>query len=404
MSSKVNNRFLLVLIVVFQVFFSGFSEKPVATTLPSPRSYLFILFDAGETNALTPVIEKLREDTSCDISVLVMGTARELVKTRSFYSLCQDVNDLVQEKIDRNWPREKELLPEQIESILSKISLNQPTVVAGVASAIQGQLLDAFTPTAEKTIAVWDNFNASGAGSAMSQAHETQKKAQYLFVPSEYVANAAEFKDRDPNTIKIVGSPSLQRFVADVANQKSSSTSKASITIVGGYGEEYEKSFKLMIDCLIKTNLWKPGSLFHRKLIIQLHPKSDGSYEKFIVNTKYEQRKMNHSDCSNLHNWEILHSQKAQNTPKAVSKSHIILCYSSTVGFQALACKKHVIFVVPKDDPYTNLAIDLKLAKKVATHEELKQEIIKPTPNLERDIYKVLGIPKNSCHLFLDNL
>ncbi|HSX12523.1 MAG TPA: hypothetical protein VLF61_03450, partial [Rhabdochlamydiaceae bacterium] len=105
-------------------------------------SVLFVLFDAGETHALLPVMKRC-ESEQLPYQVLAFGTARTLVPNALEIDL----------PVDSNWQRDVPLAPEEIEKLC--LLVQPEVVVSGVASAIQGQLLDAYRGSA-KTFAFWD--------------------------------------------------------------------------------------------------------------------------------------------------------------------------------------------------------------------------------------------------------
>ena len=105
------------------------------------KTHLFVLFDAGETHALKPVIEDL---IACGetVDVLALGTAQTLLPEAPTIS-----------EVDRTWDRYTPLPETQIlESYFPDV------VIIGVASAIQLQVAKFFEEAAT-IVAYYDNFN-----------------------------------------------------------------------------------------------------------------------------------------------------------------------------------------------------------------------------------------------------
>ena len=216
-------------------------------------------------------------------------------------------------------------------------------------------------------------------------------------MPSQYVKDSAVFKDRSPLSVCIVGHPALEKWVSEVGHTDKMSLfqklgfkeqPKRTVTIIGGYGDQYEKAFRLMMQCIELASIQLP-----LQVIIQPHPKTPDA--------KFERSEIARSRLRN-----ILVTKPEQNisTIQAVALADTVLCYNSTVGFQALGCGKNVLFVIPKDDLYTNLAIDLHIAKKVSSVPEFMKEITQPLDAEATDLFNVLGIPQDCLKTMLTEL
>ena len=131
-------------LVLFQMIFTfSFSNMFGANKLPAPSQYLFILYDAGETHALTPLIEQLSlEGKTCKI--LAMGTAQELIKQKKYETI--DLSNYIGTPINNSWSREKEIDPVKVTELVGHfLYSNVDCVISGVSSNIQGQFLEAFS-------------------------------------------------------------------------------------------------------------------------------------------------------------------------------------------------------------------------------------------------------------------
>lgn len=200
-------RFLNLLICLC---FSLFGEK---------TDVLFHLHDAGETNALLPVIRQLQRD------YLIVATG-------------------VSEKLLVGIPSEK------IRSFQEYRGIEPSLVITGVASLQQGEVLDFFRNRGVLTFAYWDNFNAIGESLYFQTAHLVEPKADILLLPCESLVEA--FPNR---SLRVVGHPTLDAKI-----------SAKVILWIGGYGKEYEKAYELFQKGIAAI----PGVT----ILIQHHPKS----------------------------------------------------------------------------------------------------------------------------------
>ncbi len=199
------------LFFIFILFFSSvFAER---------TKLLFHLHDAGETNALLPVIREL----GGDYLVLASGISAKLVET------------LPKERI-RPFSHYPHIEPE--------------LVITGVASELQAQVLDYFRNRGVMTWAYWDNFNAEGENPYFKMAHFVEKRAELLLIPCESLR--ASFPNRP---IRVVGHPTLDVKLPSKV-----------ILWIGGYGREYEEAYALFQEGM--------GQIEGTMVIVQHHPKT----------------------------------------------------------------------------------------------------------------------------------
>ncbi len=315
---------------------------------------LFIAEKAGETNAFLPVCQKLKEEKR-DFRILVFGVARDLVV---------------------GYPEERIDVEGEIDVQAIAQESDARVVITGVHSSTQAELLKAFGKKAI-TYAFWDNFNPNGSSPYFKLAQEVQMCAQRVLFPSRYVAEAPEFKERDPSTKYIVGHPSLEQWQKELeAVDRASILKKLNIpgpitAYIGGYGKEYEAAFDLFTKMPIEGTV-----------IVQVHPQAKG------LHFEQERLPQEHFLISSL------------STIEAVAIADTIATYHSTVGFQALFMGKRVLFVVPEKDPYTNLAIDKGFAPKVSTADQYRAAMQTPLCKNADFYYEAMGMPKNSIEIF----
>jgi hypothetical protein len=270
---------------------------------------LFHLHDAGETNALLPVIRQLETDylivTSGVSEKLLVGIPPERLRSFQQYSLIE--------------PNE---------------------VVTGVASELQGEVLDFFRNKGVLTFAFWDNFNADGESPYFKTAHGVEPRADILLLPCESLVEA--FPNR---LVRVVGHPTLDPKVLN----------KIALW-VGGYGKDYEEAYELFLKGM--------AGVEGVTVIVQHHPKTGRKNDLKI--------------------------------DEALSLADLVICHQSTASFQALAANKPVLHVIPVGQHFDSLPLQKGLAKKVSAVEDFPQAV---KDTLESDVsgfFELMGIPQNS--------
>jgi hypothetical protein len=380
-------RFLLLILPLFFIATLYSNEaKPIACDV------LFYLQNAGETYPFISVIENL-EKKQISYKVLVTATAQEILqKEESISKNLLLLPELALENIDNNWEGDKTLPTETIKKICSLIK--PKLVITGVAFDLQGQVLEEYSKKGVETWAFWDNFNATGDNPYFTMAHRVIKKANKLLLSSNTLSNDISFFYWKDENKKILGHPSLELCTKKYNSVDSTSIKKALnikkdkfiVTYMGGYGKEYEEGFELFLYILDKMQ-----SDF--SYLIVPHPKTDGSYEKKAINDRFGYSKR----------IQVLTPNGDISTPEAIVISDIVLCHQSTVGIQALFANKKVIYVVPKNQKFTNFAIDKNISKKIFDISSFVEAIYLSPPE-PVDIYTLIGMPRNSAKLFVKEI
>lgn len=148
------------------------------------KLYLFVLFDTGETEFLEPVFRRLNPD---DFTLLTFGTSESL-GTIINYPQIKSSELHFSEKVSKEWPREKSLAEDDL-SKLELILSNHKIYISGVASVLQGQIINLFQG---KTVMVWDNFKGNDTGFYWTIAKKVQKLANIIVFPSQLTVNELE--------------------------------------------------------------------------------------------------------------------------------------------------------------------------------------------------------------------
>lgn len=321
---------------------------------------LFLCCDMGETNALIPVMHELQLQ-EVNFKVMTLGAA--INKLKSEASLKDRVIE-VAETVNTAQTRAKPL--EDVAAIIQDL---QPTlVISGPASKAQEQLLEALP--AKRKIVYLDNFNYSIVHPSFETVKGVAGVAQKVICVTNIVKEQilaeriGSLKEKD---IKPLGRPSLENWVRQVQEiDKPKVLEKIGfdgdekiVTFIGGYGPRYDEGINAAYASAMEV-LKKAGYQVH----IQHHPN--------IV------------------------KEQPLTTTEAVGMADYIICYDSTVGFEALFADKKVIYLQPEGvEPHDNIAIQKNLAERVKNNEELLRAL-ESTSGQTEDLYKTLGVEKKS--------
>jgi hypothetical protein len=314
----------------------------------------------GETNALLPVMHEL-QIREVDFKVMAMGAAVDkLVSDASLNGKIIEIKESVDTARDRCKP---------LKDVAGIIEDLQPLlVISGAASKAQEQLLEALP--AKRKIVYLDSFNYVPSNISFETVKGVVRVSQKIICITAIVKEQVMFienstlKGRD---IKVLGRPSLENWVRQVQEVDKFEVLKKVgfderekiVTFIGGYGAQYDAGVNDAFESAMKC-LKSCGYQVH----MQYHPN--------IVKTQ------------------------PLTTVEAVGMADCVVCYDSTVGFEALFAGKRVIYLQPeKVTPYDNIAIEKDLADRVQTNEQLLEALESPSTRT-KDVYKVLGVEKKS--------
>ncbi|MGE3715080.1 MAG: hypothetical protein AB7G16_00900 [Simkaniaceae bacterium] len=184
--------------------------------------YLFVLYDAGETVALEPVIEALQKRGE-EVEVLRYGMKG----------------------------RYEELSLEELS--------DADVVVTGTASKIQLQHIQ---HAQGKTVAYYDNALPIETLSYALLIREFEEAADLFLVPSQVASASSHAKH-----VEVVGNPDLDRY-------QGSEMQKGVLTYFGGYDPDYEAAFRAFLNYVAPLEY---------QVVVRPHPKTDGSLEKKLI-------------------------------------------------------------------------------------------------------------------------
>ncbi len=345
---------------------------------------LIVTFDAGETYAFLPVIKEL-ENKKASYMILAMGTSTTLLKESHIPQnkiIYLDKDLAYPEAIDRSWDRYKELNQADLKKALNRVHTG--VVLSGVSSFVQKQVLQHFSNKGAYTFSFYDNFNPVQKSPYYPITKEIHRIVDNVLVPS-LVVQGSVYR----SNVNIVGHPTIEEWSKYPYLYSKSRTrknwdlpsNKNIITFIGGYTDEYKAA---LTSFLIKI---KGREDYH--VLLPLHPKSDGLWEKALVKEL------------KIKNASIL--DKVQATPEAVIASDLVVCHQSTVGIQALFAERPVLFYdpEPKGIPY-NVAVNAWEFASICIEPDKLIEAIKNCMQKKIDtdfLYRKTGIPRDSTQI-----
>lgn len=308
---------------------------------------LFVGYDAGEANIWIQVLDRWNPDLR--VAVLTMGTATQLVNDSKVDHIPIEEFNIYCPKNQRNYA-----FSEQDLKNFSAIECRY--VVTGVFSNPQLQIAQHFLSSGAQVIAVWDNFsNFDQLPESLTEFVPDLIKISSVVLTASVDCALDLNKHFNCQKAIAVGQPTL-----DVWKEKLKAVDQAEalrkilltpdipiVLYVGGYqerGNGYQESFDLFAKSLLglKTTV---------QVLVQLHPRSDGAYEKAVLDKlarKYP----------TFPPYFISHPSEHLNTYEAVAISQVGVCHRSTLAIQALFAGKPFLHVDVPDTVFSSFAIE----------------------------------------------
>jgi hypothetical protein len=356
---------------------------------PAPRAVdvLFVGFDAGETDVWAELVKEW--ETELQYAVLTMGTSTSVAK--QVQMPCQiDVADL-----GIQCPPHR--LYELSEGDLARIaeSIQAACVVTGLYSSQQRQIAELYKQKGARVIGYWDNFSPYDKLTAdlVRNLPEWVRVVDQLLTPTFEIAHDLNTRFAI-TTASAVGQPTLEVWKRELTALGEMEVRRAALfqdaapilVWMGGYeerGNHYNDAFKILVEGLKGMR----GSL---NLIVQLHPKATGAFERSVLEEQAED-----FPCYVLSKQELSMYESA-------ALSTWIACQRSIAGVQALFAGKSVFYVDVQGTPYTNLAIDKGLSERFFSGEEVRGRFQREAERRERtlvDCYAQGGVPLRATEI-----
>jgi hypothetical protein len=325
---------------------------------------LFVGFDAGETQIWIQVLNHWEQ--APDHAVLTMGTASKIARESGLSDLI-DVADL-----GVDCPPHQRLRELSVKDLKKISSLAPSILVTGMYSTPQRQIAELFARQGSAIIAVWDNFSTYDKlpPELTANVERIVQVADVILVPSSEIVDDLNTRYSMSRAIAF-GHPTLDQWREKIAQvdliaaweKTGFQENLPIITYISGYeekGNHYNESFSLFAQSLIA--LKKPI-----QLIVQLHPRSDGSFEKAML----EQLAAEYPDFPPF----IISDGKVLSTFEAIALADLGVCHRSTVAIQALFSGKRCMHIDVPGTPFSHFAIQNGLMAQCLSNEEATKYI-----------------------------
>jgi len=324
---------------------------------------LFLLYDAGETIALAPVMISLdREGT--DFRVLVMGAASEEIRRIPlFHSKVIDLNK------NGSWQHDQKLTNQELNTIVEHLSAD--VVVTGVASVVQYQISKVLKSKGSEILAYYDNFIVP-----LNRHPHQDIIAPFVELADTFMVPSRAIADSIDETVAVVGQPSLQVWADRLATLDGTAvrrdygySHKPLLVYCGCDSENYADAFRLFVDCVKGNPNWQ--------IAIQLHPNAEGAMEREVLAE------------AGLKSVRLY--DRIPGMLPLVAAADIVVVHRAITGIQAGLAGKSVIQVDTVDSGFWyNLASDPTMFRFAVA-----QALHKP-PTDPAKLYRKVGIPQDS--------
>lgn len=345
----------------------------------------FVLYDAGETNALEPVIDLL-ESKKKSYLVLAMGTAKDVLRQKS-QQIDLNKDCKVKAEVDReHWLREALLSEADLKKAIS--CFNAKLIVTGTQSNVQLQIAQKFRDRGTAVYAFFDGRAPPKKG--MIDFSFLNIASKFLVISRE-IAEATR-KLNPGNAVEAVGQPTFELWAkarnAYSPDQVLAKVGKLDhkrpiILYAGGYGPKYEEAFVLFAKAT--------KELSNLNVIVSLHPKVDGELEKRVL-------KKHGSPHVRILAKEV-------STMEAAMIAKLVVSQRSSVGMQALFSDLPVLYLDVPNTDYIDIAIANKWAKQLTSVKPFVVEVTRilgQSSGMSGGFYERAGIPRDSAKLIYD--
>ncbi|MES2122353.1 MAG: hypothetical protein V4492_06200 [Chlamydiota bacterium] len=312
---------------------------------------LFVGYDAGETNIWIQLLSGWEKAEEAEL--LTLSTATKVAQDARVPHQLQ-------------WEGVSSNRLEEISDLSQLNAINVPTVAIGMYSAPSRQIAEYYAKKGSKVIAIWDNFSTFDKlpSELVANVERIVAAATAILTPSLEIASDLNSRFSTQKAIPM-GQPTLEVWEKAIKSvdctQALAKLSLRSdipiITYISGYEEKnnnYNASFALFAKSL--TLLKRPV-----QLIVQLHPRSDGAYERGVLSALAKEHPQYPA-------YAIGHPLT---TFESVALSSLGVCHRSTVAIQALFAGKRFIHVDVPETAFSHFAMEKGLIAQLHCPEEI---------------------------------
>lgn len=334
-----------------------------------------------------------------DFRIVFMGASIEAMNKEPFSHYPEKLLHYSQlgitETIDKTWKREQKLDLANFCKLLENIGVKKKVWV-GVSCSIFEQILNHYQDNSTiEVVAIRDNPSPHGDTDYFKIADEVQNTAKKIAVPSQVVFDELDTHNKE---VIIVGHAPIEEWQEAVQHidrdfiigRLDLNSQRPIVVYTGVYGDCYKDCFDLFLDVIPREDV---------EVLIVPHPRTNGNVEKEACKSGFARAKIV---------GEFVEDPLMKiKTVEALSIADFVVTAdaTSTIVFQANALNKKVLYVNPSSSKTSDMLCNKKLIHRVSSKEEFSQIIQdsltmkNETPDSTEDIFKLLGIPKQSAKL-----
>jgi|GEM_PF-3693289 len=352
---------------------------------------LFILYDAGPSNALKPVMQAM-EDRKQDYAILAYGTASQIFKDHP-KRLRPNDNGFPEgmSRLERRLSGKDLAVTQELVK-----SRGITTVISGLSSMVEVQDLEALPNV--RRIAYYDAFSMLPGDFMVILKAFLALPNTTLLVPTKPVKE--KILELSPKQdIRVVGQPSLAIWIAAKEGVEAEKITKKlgaaynpqkpTILYAGGYennDNHYNDSFKLFLKSVQGLDV---------NVVVTIHPKVNGSFEK--------------EAAMGMRNVMFAASKdiKTESLVYALNKP-IVVTQRSSVGVQAYFAGFPVMYVDTHPQDYSNFLIDDKKVGQYSNPENFETSVHAvfedKSDRKSKDLFAQYDIPENAVQKIIEAL
>lgn len=348
-------------------------------TSNQPPAFTFVLHDAGETKALTPVMNRL-EQTGVSYRILATGTARSLLGFNSHLApLPQDIVTLSQQGNPQAYSAQQDL----------NNAMSAPNIVTGLVSPFQAQWASYFKAQGKRVIGYFDGLNLS-LDPLKNKATQFVGRLSELMTPTKDTAEGLKSQGFSSIPVSVVGQPGIEAAMATMAGSNPIQTKQQmglnqqwpTFTFIGQHGPQFQAALRVFCETA--------NTLPNANILLALHPSSTGIEEQQIL-----------AQYNTSGNIKVLPPQTIP-TEHVVACSDIVIGRNSTMLFPARLMGKKTI-VIGADptaqtfEPLQHYALAPNCYSPAQLTQSIYQAAMSPTPTEAPEIaMQRIRLPTNS--------
>ncbi len=276
---------------------------------------LYVLFDAGETLALEPVMLQ-NEQNGVDYKILAVGTAERLMRHHAHLLQPDHICHI---KLPDNPERQQSLNKNILHKLTACIKPN--IIITGMVSRFQSNIVKQYKQDLKtNAVGFYDSFNVE---KNIPWLNELSKYLDTAITANSVIAQSLKATYPAINPIPL-GHPTIDIWRSHMEKNKHNFPEKDSrprLLYVAGYGKPFIGSFKSFLEAARSLSLYD--------IMITPHPKTGGE----IIGPMIESVHL-----------DYIQIVKDKGTMEMASKVDVIVCHQSTACVQAALSGKPVVY------------------------------------------------------------